>query len=306
MVLTCYVANGEYNRPIAKANSIFDPPRFTPFQIINREEVSPTSIILTVRPPTYITNISSDPYEKWWKGGTWSVEVKQPQLQIARSYTPLPPRDGDADGDLRFLIRREHKGEVSGYLHRLQVGGTVDLRGPRTEIDLSNEVKEVVFLAGGTGIAPALQTIHTLFERRNAGEKLPQIRIVWANRRREDCVGGSAPTAKGRTKRGYIVEELESLQQKYPENLKVDYFVDEEGTFLDQRKISQITKLGFELKYGPVTTRIDSRLLILSGPEGFINHFAGPKKWEGGKEGQGELGGVLGAMRLRDWKVWKL
>lgn len=296
---------------------IFNPPQFTPFQITFREEVSPTSIILTVRPPQDITNIGADPYEKWWKTGTWSVEVKQPQLQIARSYTPLPPREGDAPGTLRFLIRKEKNGEVSGYLHRLQVGGTVELRGPRTEIELVGNVKEVVFLAGGTGIAPALQVVHTLLERRGNGEgskgdcceggneDMANIRIVWANRRREDCIGGGfgvkdAPNAN------YIVRELEELKRKYPENLKVAYMVDEEGAFLDQKQISKLLKSGSEVKYGPTHTRIDSRLLILSGPEGFINFFAGPKKWEGGREGQGELGGVIGAMRLRDWKVWKL
>lgn len=295
---------------------IFNPPQFTPFQITSREEVSPTSIILTVRPPQGITNIGADPYEEWWRTGTWSVEVKQPQLQIARSYTPLPPRDGDAPGTLRFLIRKEKNGEVSGYLHRLQVGGTVELRGPRTEIELVGNVKEVVFLAGGTGIAPALQVVHTLLERGGNGkitmgdccegnEEKARIRIVWANRRREDCMGGGS-SVKDAPNANYIVRELEELRRRYPDNLSVDYLVDEEGAFLDQKKISKLLKSGSEVKYGPTHTKIDSRLLILSGPEGFINFFAGPKKWEGGREGQGELGGVIGAMRLRDWKVWKL
>ena len=232
------------------------------------------------------------------------MEVKQPQLQIARSYTPLPPREGDDASNLRFLIRKEPNGEVSGYLHRLQVGGIVELRGPRTEIDLSNNVNKVVFLAGGTGIAPALQLAHILFERKGKDEDRPDIHIVWANRRREDCVGGGS--VKVTLDSNYIVQELEGLRQKYPEYIKVDYLVDEEKAFLDQKKISQLTKVSSEVKYGPRHERIDSRLLILSGPEGFINYFAGPKRWEGGKEGQGEIGGVIGAMRLRDWKVWKL
>lgn len=237
------------------------------------------------------------------------MEFKQPELQIARSYTPLPPREGDQNfGDLRFLIRLEHKGEVSGYLHRLRMGGEVEIRGPKVEFELPQEVTDVVFLAGGTGIAPALQVVHTLLKRREG--KKPKIRILWANRRREDCVGGYTDMVNVGTRKdadaGYIVQELEKLQDRYPYNLQVDYVVDEEGNLLDQKRIAPLISTSSEVKYGPVTTRIDSRLLFVSGPEGFVGYLAGAKKWERGKEAQGELGGVLRRMGIRNWKIWKL
>ncbi|TVY81590.1 putative FAD-binding protein [Lachnellula suecica] len=284
---------------------IFDPPRFTPFTIVSREEVSPTSIVLTLRPGTKDASTKYvDPYKEWWERGTWSVEVKQPQLQIARAYTPLPPREGDQDGDIRFLIRKEHKGEVSGYLHNLPVGGRVELRGPKFEVELG-EVTNVVFLAGGTGIAPALQVIHTLLERRK-GEALPKIHIVWANRRREDCEGGGLGiTSVNGGDAGYVVQELQNLQTKHPENLQVEYIVDEEGNILDRKRISSLLNTRSPVKSDPVRTGIDSRVLFVSGPEGFVSYLAGPKRWEGGTEGQGELGGILERMG-RHWKVWKL
>ena len=300
---------------------IFDPPRFTPFTIVQIEQVSPTSIILTVRPSFLSTSPSkpdSDTYKALWEKGTWSVEVKQPQLQIARSYTPLPPNGNDTNADLKFLIRREHGGEMSRYLHSLPVGSKIELRGPHPEVELEDGITDVIFLAGGTGIAPALQVVHTLLERdlERKGSEVPKprIRIVWANRRREDCVGGiGSKFSEGGAiedvdgkQYGYIVRELQKLQQRHPTKLTVDYVVDEEGTFLDQKQISALTKPDSVAKFGRVTTKIGSKLLFVSGPEGFINYFAGPKKWEDGKEGQGELGGVLRRMKLRDWKVWKL
>ncbi|TVY40297.1 Cytochrome c mitochondrial import factor [Lachnellula subtilissima] len=308
------------------APKIFDPPRFTPFSITRREHVSPTSIILTLRPKDARSVECEDPYREVWGKGTWSVEVKQPELQIARSYTPLPPgvgaggRSGSGGADLRFLIRREERGEVSRYLHSLQVGAQIELRGPKVEVELPAAVSDVVFLAGGTGIAPALQVVYTLLERRKEGgdtDRLPNIRIVWANRKREDCVGGyggdhNPPTGNrdGNAAPGYIVRELQGLQEKYPENLQVQYVVDEEGTMLDQKRITSLLNTrqsdAKTVKYSPVTTRIDSKLLFVSGPEGFVNYLAGPKKWEGGREGQGEIGGVLRRMGIRDWKVWKL
>lgn len=310
----------------APRGKVFDPPRFTPCEIIAKENISPTSFVLTLRPKLFAQKEpSSDPYERLWEHGTWAIEFKQPELQIARSYTPLPPSSNSykkpRTGDLQFLIRREHKGEVSGYLSQLGLGSTVELRGPRSEADLPRDVTNVVFLAGGTGIAPALQVVHTFLEartqwQRDHGEfQKPKIHIVWSNRRREECKGGNS-SIKSTAWEGSpeklggppspVVKELQNLQLKHPNHLSVDYLVDEEGTFLDQKKILQLTRTESEVKFGPVTTGIDSKLVFVSGPEGFVNYFAGPKEWEDGKEGQGPLDGVLGRMRLKDWKVYKL
>jgi len=272
----------------------FDPPRFSPFKVVKREVVSSTSVILTVQ---RYANGTEDLYKDMWDKGIWSVEVKQPELQIARSYTPLPPITPVGYSELRFLIRKEHKGEVSGYLHRLGLGSQIELRGPHPGFDIPEDVAEVVFIAGGTGIAPALQAAYTTLERRNTEAR---VRIVWSNRWRDDCQGGGQLDMIGRKEPGSIVQELEALQKRYPSRLMVDYFVDQENTFLNQKTIVQITQdSGRSNAQGP-------KLLFISGPEGFVNHFAGPKLWENGKEGQGVVAGVIGKMKLRDWTIWKL
>lgn len=294
-----------YSYTQSSSPKIFDPPRFTPFTITHREQVSSTSIILTLRPQ----NISkheggTDPYASWWQSGTWSVEVKQPQLQIARAYTPLPPREGDIqNGDLRFLIRKERNGEVSGYLHALGVGEMVQMRGPRTELVLDNGLEEVLFLAGGTGIAPAMQVAHTLLEKRGEQASKPSVRIIWANRKREDCVGGATTTATAVVKPGQVVEQLMDMQRRHPDRLRVDYVVDDEKTFVDRKRLMQATQSG---KVTAVPQAEASKLLIISGPDGFITHLAGKKLWDGGQGGQGQLGGVIDAIGLKGWRVWKM
>ena len=210
---------------------------------------------------------------------------------------------------------------MSGYLSQLDLGSTIEIRGANPEVSLPQDVTNVVFLAGGTGIAPALQVVHTLLEARNHRQSYhgelqkPKIHIVWASRRREDCRGGIGSIESTAWERdpetlggppSPIVKELQNLQLKHPNHLHVDYLVDEEGTFLDRKKISQLTRTNSEVTAGVVTTRIDSKLIFVSGPEGFVNYFAGPKVWEGGKEGQGSLDGVLGRMTLRGWRVYKL
>lgn len=107
---------------------------------------------------------------------------------------------GERGGELRLLIKFEPGGEVSRWLFGLPVGSTVWFRGPRWEWEypwygrasrpaesddrassdkgkttvegIKGKDKEIVdraivFLAGGTGIAPALQVGASFFEEEN-------------------------------------------------------------------------------------------------------------------------------------------
>lgn len=262
------------------------------------------------------------------------MQLKQPQLQIARSYTPLPPPDSSNDSsadDLRFLIRRDPHGEVSGYLHKLPLNASLDLRGPQIEYEIPEGVGEVLFLTGGTGIAPALQLVHTLLERESSLlGKLPKIRILWANRRREDALDlpvqkaqvqeswrswltGSVPAAETEMSTSEpddncrLTNQIKLLKAKYADRVNLKYFVDEEKSFIDESVLSKYVKrsVGTESK-GTGQNGQRSRLIVVSGPEGFVNYLAGPKKWSGGKECQGPLGGLIGGLSREGWDVQKL
>jgi len=310
-----------------------NPATFTDFELIAKEPVSSTSSIFTFRPANNRKQAQQS-YDKAWRQGVWSVEVKQPQLQIARSYTPLPPTGslvGNAGGgsqsyyprsdDLRILVRREPQGEVSSYLHGLGVGAILEFRGPHVEYTLPRDVEQVVFVAGGTGIAPALQIVHALTLRVDpAAGKLAMsvpsgVHILWANRRREDCMGGRSLTGKmGKVIlseagiKGALVQHLDELAQPSKAvvlptlHLGADYFVDEEGTRIRNvdiaRAMASMVKAG-EQSYG-------KKLILVSGPEGFINYVAGRKRLQNGIEAQGSIGGLLARIDLKDWEVWKL
>lgn len=308
--------------------------------------------IFTLRPSrSSALKCGAETYKHAWESGIWSVEVKQPQLQIARAYTPLPPsnlaaKSAEDDGiDLRFFIRRDPKGEVSGYLHKLPDGATIDLRGPHVEYKIPRDVGELMFLAGGTGIAPALQAAHTLLSLRlSPGMESPKIRVLWANRRREDCKRGTShqvAAASGASKtlrfwsrpaqpkalqvqneslkyadgmpQAPLVKELMALQKQYPSRFTVDYFVDEENTYISEAKIKQC--INSKASWGNLSAKAPGvssepgtgrKLILISGPDGFVEYLAGPKVWKNGKEGQGSLGGVLRRLDLTGWDVWKL
>lgn len=280
--------------------------------------------------PKYTDEDSKSRLQQACKKGIWSVQVKQPQLQIARSYTPLPStsEETEALNDLRILIRREESGEVSNYLHKLPEETTVNLRGPFLELEMPENATEVLFLAGGTGIAPALQLANLL-----SGRKDTKVHILWANRRREDCLGGESdvhplpqsgllsgfkgifgsqqtPSASATTPGGVyeasMVEEINKLQSRSASmSLVVEYFVDEEGKFIkDSNVLQHVKRLAKEDKASQPS--LGGKYILVSGPDGFIKHFAGEKVWVGGREAQGPLGGLLSEMNLPGWKIVKL
>ncbi|KAM0324102.1 hypothetical protein ACHAQA_008292 [Verticillium albo-atrum] len=227
------------------SSHIFNDHRFTPFTLTARDPVSPTSFILTLKPssPLSPSEVAAQIAAPWSANDLWSLEVKQPQLQIAREYTPLPNAPPDA---LRFLVRAIHGGEVSTYLSRLPVGAKVDLRGPHGSFDLAARLRpdgRVLFLAGGTGIASALQAAHALL----AAPHAPNVTILWAVRSRDEIQSTAAATptpsrpwwnpfhtpqpeflTPAIASPTPTTQDLLALQARHPENLKIRLFVDGE------------------------------------------------------------------------------
>jgi ferredoxin-NADP reductase len=322
--------------PSKSSDQSLNPHTFTPYTLVEKQPVSSTSAIFVLRNSSGAPDSQS--VKEVERRSVWSVQIKQPQLQIARAYTPLPniidgKKDDNAPQDMRLLIRQETRGEVSTYLHRLPEQATIELRGPNAEYELPRNVKEVIFLAGGTGIAPAMQVAQALSRRTGS-----HMHILWANRRREECIGGvsddkgspkasqnrlgwwksvligSSETATlvGLSKdeptesaapqdKGLIVKELDALKANNTiavQGLKVQYYVDEENTFIQPEDIKK--------RMASTSQEKGSKLIIVSGPDGFIEHWAGRKIWAEGREVQGPLGGVLKEMDLGDWKVFKL
>ncbi|KAL8946106.1 MAG: hypothetical protein Q9222_007454 [Ikaeria aurantiellina] len=332
----------------AQANSFQD------YELLKMQRISSTSYVFKCQPATfgaraYKSRLDGNGIIEASKRGIWSVQIKHPLLTIARLYTPIPRFLSDPDGpafggpredfdsvdpednQLRFMIRNNPEGELSRFLSRLQPGARLELRGPYQEYELPDDLKHVVFLAGGTGIAPALQMIHTLLENRSDGPK-PKIDVLWANRRTEDCEGaaiGSSASSESILRRAWLsmfgqnaprpspqttpaletsplVQELSALQANYKGLLEVSYFADDQQRFILERDIRSKLRLSNVDAHEASEETAGRKLVLISGPDGFIEHFAGSKVWQEGRELQGELGGLLKRMQLPGWTVWKL
>ncbi|PWW80481.1 hypothetical protein C7212DRAFT_350649 [Tuber magnatum] len=236
-----------------------NPQTFTAYTLTSRTPVATSSpshtAIFSLRP------VHPPGQQLPFTEGILSVQFKQPQLQIARSYTPLPSNaGGEDDGTLRFLVKLEPGGEVTRYLFSLGLQDKVFLRGPTVEYIFPpvGEVDKTLFIAGGTGIAPALQLA--------ANSVAPETEIYWAVRSRAETEGAMA-------------EEVERLVQRTGCKVSVRVFVDAEGGI-------GIRDVERGMEGGKVA-------VVVSGPEGFIKRVAGEKVWRGGHEEQGKLGGVI-------------
>ncbi|KAK4159354.1 Sucrase/ferredoxin-like-domain-containing protein [Cladorrhinum sp. PSN259] len=317
--------------------------RFKPFKVVAREQISSTAFIITVQPQSLPWSLTTqrEVMKELLRRGVWAVEIKQPQLQVARDYTPLPPLTPQEEEDmiekyqLRFLIRRLKNGEVSTYISRLQIGDQIELRGPKLGFDINARLgdygNKVVFTAGGTGIASALQVAKTVLDSRDKNDESRWVTIHWDNRRREDC-----------DETNQITRMLNDLKTHYgPEHFQYIRRVDNEGIIdsgppfpagnsYSETSTSEeciyhsptklITSPAEDPETMDITHELDRRLMrdntpfqpppkcqcpgkngknlhIVSGPDGYIEYWAGTKIWAGGKELQGPVGGVLGVVQ---------
>ncbi|KAF7548401.1 hypothetical protein G7Z17_g7081 [Cylindrodendrum hubeiense] len=344
---------------------------FAPYTITAREAISPTSFVITIVPHTHnpshpylLPSDSSGSAPARWRHPLWSVEFKQPEVQISRHYTPLPPLNGEdpADGTLRFYIRTVGDGEMSHYLARRGVGQDVHLRGPHVGFELTERLGDksrVVFLAGGTGVVPGMQAAKAVLEaNQNA-----RVDLLWAVRSREEVQRAAPPPTstwrfwqekKSPSELGLEIQEpspvarhLSDMKATYGDRLRIQVVVDKEGTKFQDKDIKnaliaapgtpssavipstpgcrfhdQMMHIGateFAALEAPgclCPSSEDSvpgkNLLIISGPDGFIEHYAGQKLWLTGHQTQGPVGGVIGRLQrqepqlAQDWLVLKM
>ena len=329
--ITAFVAYELYYWQTNPSRSLILNPRFfTPFILEKRDKVSSTSCILNLK--SVPAGQNTDNVTEAWQMGVWSVLVIQPELQIARAYTPLPPRDGDAPEQLRLFVRQEPNGEVSTFLSTIYRGTLVHCRGPHVEYEVPTDVDEVLFIAGGTGIAAALQVAHTLFKYRTAlPDQSPKLRILWANRRREDSYQGQDSTLtqriqeKGNAWFGRpapkpedspenaatelsqpqtpLVDELEALKSRNPGQMEINYYIDEEDTYVTESVLRRYLSSN-EPQSDDQPAR--KKIVLIAGPDGFVSYYAGPKYFRKGVEVQGPLDGLLRKIDPKGWEVWKL
>ncbi|XP_013888852.1 NADH-cytochrome b5 reductase 2 [Austrofundulus limnaeus] len=151
---------------------------------------------------------------------------------VVRPYTPVSSDEDQGFVDLvvKIYYKGSHPsypegGQMSQYLDNMSIGDTMDFRGPnglliyegngvfsirankKTEPKIQ-QFKHVGMIAGGTGITPMLQLIHSITSDPADNTRCS---LIFANQTEKDIL---------------LREELEEVQEKHPERVKVWYTLD--------------------------------------------------------------------------------
>lgn len=195
---------------------------------------------------------------------------------IMRAYTPV---SSDKDlGYLELVIKIYRSvtptvnmvgGLMSQHFETLQIGDSIDIKGPTGHVDyrgpgqlyLSGKLCKVgafVMICGGTGITPIFQVLQAVFT--NPDDKHVCVDMIYANKTIEDIL---------------LKAELDDLQEKFRERLRITYILSRETKELE----------GGEYRRGHVDTalvqscmpaRNQTTFALLCGPDKFIKEACIP------------------------------
>ena len=204
---------------------------------------------------------------------------------VIRPYTPIN-RPSDI-GFMDLLIKTYPTGKLSKYFHQLKVGDSVEFKGPFVKINYKpNLKKDLAFIVGGTGIAPAFQMIQEVLS--NTKEDKTKITLLYANRTPEDVL---------------LKKELDDLANKYPQQFSIYYTVDNDPK---NTADASIKGRGFVtedmIKQANIPQPGENVLVSVCGPAPFYTLLSGQKK---SPQEQGELSGLLKQMGYSESNVFK-
>jgi ferredoxin-NADP reductase len=100
--------------------------------------------------------------------GQWlSVKTTTPDgEEMTRAYSIASPPSGN--GHVAFCLNRVQDGFMSNYLCDLSEGEEIAFQGPFGDFILRPPLRDTVFIATGTGIAPFRSMLHELFKPASA------------------------------------------------------------------------------------------------------------------------------------------
>ncbi|CAN9147518.1 unnamed protein product [Alternaria alternata] len=164
--------------------------------------------------------------------------------QLARSYTPTSSNKDR--GRLELTVKIYEGGKLTPYLSKLNIGDTVEIRGPKGEMKYhKNLVKELGMIAGGTGITPMFQLIRRICEDPRDNTKTT---LLYANKTEADIL---------------LKDELDKFAEKH-DQFKVHYVLSNPSESWKGEK-GRISKKMIEERL-PAPAGMDSKVLVC-GPD---------------------------------------
>ena len=162
-----------------KERKVLTNEKFQKFPLVAKEKVNHNSTLYTFGLPRS-TDVLGLPV-----GQHIQITSEIKGKKVVRSYTPTS-LDEDTKGEFQLLIKVYPNGNVSRYIDQLQIGESIEVKGPKGFFTYTpNMVSSLSMIAGGTGITPMYQIIKAICN--NPGDKT-EVNLLYANVSEEDIL----------------------------------------------------------------------------------------------------------------------
>lgn len=106
-----------------------------------------------------------------------SIQATIDGKNVMRSYTPTSLDDDK--GYFELVVKSYEKGNISKYLAGLNIGDTIQVRGPKGKFMYAQDLSpHLLMIAGGTGITPMFQIIKSSLKH---ATDQTELRLIYAN-----------------------------------------------------------------------------------------------------------------------------
>lgn len=198
---------------------------------------------------------------------------------VIRPYTPVsePAQKGTID----FIVKRYEGGKMLSHIHDLNVNDTLSFKGPIVKWKWEpNQYKTITLIGGGSGITPLYQLMDEI--ARNPSDKT-KVHLIYGNKSPEDVL---------------LHRELDAVQAKRPDQIKIDYFVDKaSGDW--KHHVGYISK---DFLQKNVAQPSKDTKVFVCGPPGMYEAISGNKV---SPADQGEVTGALAELGFNKEHVFK-
>ncbi|MET8431141.1 FAD-binding oxidoreductase [Nocardia sp. NPDC004860] len=120
----------------------------------------------------------------------------------------------NSDGIWQFQVKRVPDGAVSGRVTELSVGSTIHLDGPYGHAHLKDTTRDIVCVAGGSGLAPMVSVARGLAARGDAAERRLDF-IYGVRTTRDRCVEEFVTEVAGSVMRTRLIEVLSAADEAW-------------------------------------------------------------------------------------------
>ncbi|KAJ9150503.1 Cytochrome b5 [Coniochaeta hoffmannii] len=182
----------------ARTSLVLNPQQWRSFKLVRKTLVSPNVYRFVFALPHH-QDVLGLP-----TGQHIALRATIQGKSVSRSYTPV---SNNTDlGRVELLVKVYEAGAMTKHLEGMQVGQTIEIRGPKGAMQYSKTyAKHIGMIAGGTGITPMYQLIRAICADESDKTK---ISLVYANNTEEDIL---------------LRDELDNFVQQCPDKFRVHY-----------------------------------------------------------------------------------